>query len=120
MRLSHFLIFISCAFPIGRKFVCNAKNWTRIFNTSKKMSGFEIAGVALAIIPVVTNVFYLALKSNLLGPAHAYRRQRFSLWPRVLYYLFTFDADSVQELHRNIDYWGADDLKAWKDSYIDS
>jgi hypothetical protein len=84
------------------------------------MSGFEIAGVALAIIPVVTNVFYLALKSNLLGPARAYRRQRFSLWPRILYYLFTFDADSIQELHRNINYWGADDLKAWKDSYIDS
>ena len=84
------------------------------------MSGIEIAGLALAVIPLVTNVSHIALKLNLLGPAREYRQQRFGLWPRILYYLFIFDADAVQELHRNINYWGAEDLKAWKDSYIDS
>lgn len=84
------------------------------------MSGIEVVSVAIGLVSAIANFSYLASRYNLIGPARAYRRQRFGLWPRILYYLFIFDADDVQELHRNINYWGAEDLRAWKNSYIGS
>jgi hypothetical protein len=84
------------------------------------MSGIEAVGLALAALSVASNAVTVVVGSNLLGPARAYLQRRFGLWPRILQYLSIFDADSVQELHRNINYWGSEDLKAWKDSYIAS
>ena len=104
---------------------CAAKGTRLLRNHSSNlhsniMSGIEIAGIVLAIIPFVTSAASKALRFNLLGPAREYRQQRYGPWARLLYYLFIFDADSVQELHRNINYWGAEELKAWKDSSINS
>ena len=84
------------------------------------MSGLEVVGLVLAVIPVIARGLTSAVKLNLFRPAREYRRRRFGLWSRILYYFFLFDTDSVQELHRNINYWGSEDLKAWKDSYIAS
>ena len=78
------------------------------------MSGFEVAGIVLAAFDIA------GLAQNVLRPAREYRQQRFGRLSGILTLIPFFDADSIQELHRNINYWGAEDLKAWKESYIAS
>ncbi len=82
------------------------------------MSGFEVASFVLGVIPILTAAYRGALRANLLGPARAYRKRRFGLLPSILLDLILFDSDSLTELHRNINVWGPEDLKAWKDSYV--
>jgi hypothetical protein len=104
-------------------------NFTRAFGGSRitqlwfelqlyTMSGVEAAGLLLGFASFAFTA--VDLVKNLLAPARAYRNRRFGLLARILYYISIFDADSIQELHRNINYWSTEDLRAWKDSYITS
>jgi hypothetical protein len=84
------------------------------------MSGVEVLSLALSALPFVTSTFRLAFRSGLVDLDQAYRRQRYGMVARVLSWLFIFDPASVQELHGNINTWNSEELKAWKESYIDS
>ncbi|KAH7412553.1 hypothetical protein BKA64DRAFT_331219 [Cadophora sp. MPI-SDFR-AT-0126] len=76
------------------------------------MSGFEIAGLVLSVLPSISAP--LDFVERILGSARAYRRQKFG---NVVQLPF-LDTDIVQEFHRNINYWSDEELKTWKASYI--
>ena len=84
------------------------------------MSGVEAVGLLLSVLPFVSTAFRLAFRSGLVYLDKAYRRKRYGKTARVLSWLFIFDSASVQELHGNINTWNSEELKAWKESYIDS
>jgi hypothetical protein len=82
------------------------------------MSGIEIAGATLYLIPLLSAVQKVAFRTNLVGPSRDYRRKRFGFIGQALFWLQLFDADGVQELHRDINCWSDEDVRSWKRSYI--
>ncbi|KAE8452332.1 hypothetical protein EG329_001032 [Mollisiaceae sp. DMI_Dod_QoI] len=83
------------------------------------MSGLEAVGVVLAIFPGIDSVLSArSFVESFLGSAREYRRERFSTGVQLLCFILIFDADTVQDFHRNINYWSNEELKSWKESYI--
>jgi hypothetical protein len=86
------------------------------------MSGVESVGLVLgAVSPLIYSVASTReFIERILGSAREYRRRRFSTGVQLLCFILLFDADIVQEFHRNINYWSDEELKTWKQSYIAS
>lgn len=81
------------------------------------MSGLEIVGLVVGSLPLLS-YYSTEFVERILGSAREYRRRRFSTVVQLLSFILIFDADTVQEFHRNINYWSDEELKTWKESYI--
>jgi hypothetical protein len=82
------------------------------------MSGIEIAGATLGLIPLISAGQRVTFRENLVGLSSDYRRKRFGLVGQALFWLQLFDPDGVQELHRDINCWSDEDVRSWKASSI--
>lgn len=69
------------------------------------MSGLEIAGLALAIVPVVVEI--------LTSAGATYRRARFGLtWGTLLYAGRVISTDTLQQRHWEINTWADAELES--------